>query len=33
MRLLYGTRIFEIISVANLNEKNREIELTCLEHQ
>ena len=33
MRVIYGTRTFEIISVANLNEKNREIELTCLEHQ
>ena len=33
MRVLYGSRIFEIISVANLNEKDREIELTCLEHQ
>jgi SPP1 family predicted phage head-tail adaptor len=33
MRVLYGSRIFEIISVANLNEKNRELEFTCLEHQ
>jgi SPP1 family predicted phage head-tail adaptor len=33
MRALYGTRIFEIASVANLQERNRELELTCVEHQ
>ncbi len=31
MRVLYGTRTFEITSVLNVNERNREMELTCLE--
>ena len=33
MRLVYGARTFEIQSVANIEERNREMELTCLEHQ
>lgn len=33
MRVLWGTRVFEIVSVANLGERNREIELTVVERQ
>lgn len=33
MRVRYGARIFEIVSPANLQERNREMELTCVERQ
>ena len=33
MRVLYGTRNFEIQNVANLEERNREMELLCTERQ
>ena len=33
MRVLYGARTFEIMAVRNVNERNRELELTCLERQ
>lgn len=30
-RVLYGSRTFQIMSVVNVNERSRELELTCLE--
>ena len=31
MRVVAGGRIFEIVSVANVNEANRSLELSCIE--
>ncbi len=31
MRVMYGARTFEITSVINVNERNRELDLTCVE--
>ena len=31
MRVIYGTRTFQIETAVNVQEKNRELELTCLE--
>lgn len=31
MRIVYGTRIFEILSVINVQERNRELQLMCRE--
>ena len=31
MRMKYGERIFEIVSVINVEEKNREVHLMCKE--
>lgn len=31
MRILFGTRAFDILSVRNLEERDREMELICLE--
>lgn len=32
MRIIYGTRTFEINSVMNKEERNREMEIVCVEH-
>ena len=31
MRVKYGSRIFDILSVINVNERNRELQLMCRE--
>jgi len=31
MRVKYGSRIFDILSVININERNRELQLMCRE--
>jgi SPP1 family predicted phage head-tail adaptor len=31
MRVNYGSRIFDILSVINVNERNRELQLMCRE--
>jgi len=31
MRVLYGTRLFDIQSIINRDERNRELELMCME--
>jgi SPP1 family predicted phage head-tail adaptor len=31
MRVKYGSRIFDILSVININERNRELQLMCKE--
>lgn len=31
LRVLYGTRIFEILGINNVDERNRELILTCKE--
>lgn len=31
MRAMFGTRVFSIVSVININERNRELELMCRE--
>ena len=33
MRVVYGSRVFEIMTVTNINERNRELDLACLERQ
>lgn len=33
MRVLYSARVFEIMTVTNVVERNRELDLACLEHQ
>jgi SPP1 family predicted phage head-tail adaptor len=32
-RVQYGTRVFDILSVVNRDERNRELDLMCLEIQ
>lgn len=32
MRIKYGTRQFEIVSVQNVEERNRELAMLCVEH-
>jgi len=31
MRVKYGSRVFDILSVININERNRELQLMCRE--
>ena len=31
MRLKYGTRLYDIVNVANIEERNRELEITAVE--
>jgi len=31
MRVKYGSRIFDILSVSNVDERNRELQLMCRE--
>jgi SPP1 family predicted phage head-tail adaptor len=32
MRVLYGTRVFDIVGIRNIDELNREIYLDCVEY-
>ena len=33
MRVKYGSRIFDILSVINVSERNRELQLMCRESE